>query len=198
MPDAPVLLVVDDDLRKREAVEGELRKRYGSDYEVVSVGSAADALRLLGALRDDRRELGVVLAGQWMRAMTGTELLARVREFHPAAKRVLLIDWGDNSTSEPILAATALGQMDAYVARPGTAPDERFHRAITELLDDLGRSRLPPFEAVRVVGEEWSARSHEIRELLGRNGIPFGLYPADQERGRALLARPARAGRRCR
>jgi CheY-like chemotaxis protein len=81
MPDAPVLLVVDDDLRKREAVEGELRKRYGSDYEVVSVGSAADALRLLRALRDDRRELGLVLAGQWMRALTGTGLSLRRKAF---------------------------------------------------------------------------------------------------------------------
>jgi thioredoxin reductase (NADPH) len=37
------------------------------------------------------------------------------------------------------------------------------------------------------VGEEWSARSHEIRDLLSRNGIPFGFYPADAERGKALL-----------
>jgi thioredoxin reductase (NADPH) len=189
MPDAPVLLVVDDDLPKREAVEGELRKRYGSDYEVVSVGSADDAFRLLRGLRDTRRELGVVFAGQWMAAMTGTELLARVREFHPTAKRVLVIDWGDDSADQPILQATALGQIDAYVVRPAIAPDERFHRAVTELLEDWARSHLPGFEAVRVVGEEWSARSHEIRELLGRNGIPFGFYPAEGERGRALLER---------
>lgn len=37
------------------------------------------------------------------------------------------------------------------------------------------------------MGEEWSARSHEIRDLLSRNGIPFGFYPADAERGKALL-----------
>jgi hypothetical protein len=34
-------------------------------------------------------------------------------------------------------------------------------------------------EAVCVVGEEWAARSDDLRELLGRNGIPFGFYAAD-------------------
>ena len=29
---------------------------------------------------------------------------------------------------------------------------------------------------VRIGGEEWSARSHEIRDLLSRNVIPFGFY----------------------
>src|SRR4029453_5855567 len=38
-PEAPVLLVVDDDPRTRDLVTGELRKRYGSDYQVICVDS---------------------------------------------------------------------------------------------------------------------------------------------------------------
>jgi len=71
MPEAPVLLVVDDDPRMRGVVEGELRKRYGSDYQVICVGSGDDPLRLLGKLRDDRRQVAIVLAGQWMPADDG-------------------------------------------------------------------------------------------------------------------------------
>jgi thioredoxin reductase (NADPH) len=194
MPDTAVLLLVDDDPRTRALVEGELRKRYGSDYDIVSMGSGDDPLRLLGELRDDRRQVSIVLASQWMQPMTGTQLLAQVRAFHPTAKRVLLVDWGDEATSEPILQATALGHIDAYAAKPATVPDERFHLAVTELLEEWARSHLPGFEAVRVVGEEWSARSHEIRELLGRNGIPFGFYPADAEQGKALLEQAGAAG----
>ena len=40
---------------------------------------------------------------------------------------------------------------------------------------------------MRVVGEQWSARSYEIRDLLSRNVLPFGFYPADTGPGKALL-----------
>jgi thioredoxin reductase (NADPH) len=184
--DRAVLLLVDDDPSARGIVEGELRKRYGSDYQVIAAGSAGEALRLLARLRDDGRSVALVLAGHWMTEMTGTELLARVREYHGMAKRALLVDWADR-TPEPIVQAIALGRIDAYFARPTTVPDERFHRAVTELLEELARSRPPSFQVVRVVGERWSARSHEIRDLLGRNVIPSGFYPADSDEGRALL-----------
>ena len=38
-----------------------------------------------------------------------------------------------------------------------------------------------------MVGEEWSARSHEIRGLRDRNSVSFSFYPADAEQGKALL-----------
>ena len=187
MPDPPVLLVVDDDPHGRGLVEGELRKRYGADYQVICARSGDDPLSLLARLRDDRRLVSIVMASQGMPGMTGTELLARVRDFHRAAKCLLLIDWGYGPPSEPVLQAIALGHIDAYLARPVTVPDERFHLAVTELLEEWARAHLPRFEVVRVVGEEWSARSHEIRDLLDRNSVSFGFYPADAEQGKALL-----------
>jgi thioredoxin reductase (NADPH) len=184
--DRPVLLLVDGDPRALGTVGQELRKRYESDYEVIGAGSADEALRRLAALRDDGRPVAVVLAGHRIAQMDGIELLARVREFDRTAKRVLLVDWADR-TPDPIVQAIALGRIDTYVNRPTTVPDEPFHRAVTELLEELARSRPPGFQVVRVVGEEWSARSHEIRDLLGRNVIPSGFYPADGDEGRALL-----------
>jgi thioredoxin reductase (NADPH) len=181
------MLVVDDDPETRGLVEGELRKRYGSDYQVISIDSAEDALGLLAKLRDEQRQVAIVLAGQWLPQLTGTQLLARVRDFDRTAKRALLADWGDQAAWEATVPATAFGEIDAYIVKPVTAPDERFHRAVTELLDEWVRSHPPSFEAIRIVGEEWSARSHEIRDLLGRNGIPFGFYPAGSARGNALL-----------
>jgi thioredoxin reductase (NADPH) len=187
MPEAPVLLVIDDDPQTRSLVTGELRKRYGSDYQVICVDSASDPLGLLAKLRDEQCPVAIVLAAQWLSQTTGTELLARVREFDRTARRGVLAGWGDQATWQPILQAIALGHVDTYIPKPVAVPDERFHRAVTELLEEWTRSHPPNFEAVRVVGEEWSARSHEIRDLLSRNGIPFGFYPADAERGRALL-----------
>jgi CheY-like chemotaxis protein len=143
MPGAPVLLVVDDDLQARGVVEGELRKRYGADYQVICVGSADDPPGLLARLRDGQRLVSIVLAGQRMPAMTGTQLLARVREFHSTARRLLLIEGGYGPPPEPILQAIALGHIDAYAGRPATVPDEKFHLAVTELLEEWARSNLP-------------------------------------------------------
>ena len=190
----PVLLLVHDP-RTCDRVEAELRKRYGADYQVITTGSVPEALGVLGQLHDDQRQVSLVLADQWLPEATGAELLARVRQLHPAARRVLLITWGDQASAEPILRATVLGDIDGYVVKPGTAPDEHFHRFVTEQLDEWGRSNLPGLEVVRVVGEEWAARSHELRELLGRNGIPFGFYPADSPEGQRVLQEAGAAGK---
>jgi thioredoxin reductase (NADPH) len=45
------------------------------------------------------------------------------------------------------------------------------------------------FEAVTVIGEELSARTHEIRDVLSRNNVPFGYYPSDSKEGRQTLER---------
>jgi thioredoxin reductase (NADPH) len=187
MPDAPVLLVVDDDPQARGVVERELRKRYGADYEIICVGSADDPLGLLAKLRDGQRRVSIVLAGQSMSPPTGPDLLARVREFDGTAKRLLLRDRGYGPPPEPILQALALDHIDAYAARPATVPDEEFHLSVTGLLEEWARANLPRPEVMRVVGEEWSARSHEIRDLLSRNVVPFGFYPAGGGPGQALL-----------
>jgi thioredoxin reductase (NADPH) len=184
---APVVLVVDDDLRARGLVEGELRKRYGADYQVICVGSADDPPGLLAKLRDDQRRVAIVLAGESVSELTGTKLLARVREFDSTAGRVLLIHREYGPPPEPILQAIALGHIDAYAGRPATVPAEEFHLTVTELLEKWARSNLPGPEVMRVVGEESSARSHEIRDLLSRNVVPFGFYPKDGGPGRALL-----------
>jgi thioredoxin reductase (NADPH) len=184
--DQPVVLLADGP-QTRGRVEAELCKRYGTDYRVVTAGSAQEALAALGKLRDGQRQVSLVLAGQRLRDATGTELLARVRQLDPAARRVLLISWGDQASMTAVVQATVLGDLDAYVVRPGTPPDEVFHRSVTEQLGEWARSNLPGIEVVRVVGQEWAARSHELRELLGRNGIPFSFYPADSPEGQRLL-----------
>jgi thioredoxin reductase (NADPH) len=184
--DQPVVLLADGP-QTRGRVEAELCKRYGTDYLIVTAGSAQEALAALGKLRDGQRQVSLVLAGQRLRDATGTELLARVRQLDPAARRVLLISWGDQASMTAVVQATVLGDLDAYVVRPGTPPDEVFHRSVTEQLGEWARSNLPGIEVVRVVGQEWAARSHELRELLGRNGIPFSFYPADSPEGQRLL-----------
>ena len=90
----PVVLLADGS-QTRGRVAAELRKRYSADYRVVTAGSAQEALDALGKVRDGQGQVSLVLAGQWLPDATGTELLARVRQLDPAARRILLIAWGD-------------------------------------------------------------------------------------------------------
>src|SRR5262249_33052968 len=47
---------------------------------------------------------------------------------------------------------------------------------IGEFLAEWTRMHRPGMELIRVVGDDQSTRSHEIRELLNRNGIPYGFH----------------------
>src|SRR6266508_2871274 len=192
----PVLMAVDDDPAALDALAQELRKRYGADYLVACQLDAVAALHALERVQADGGQVALVLADQWMPAMTGVQLLARAHWLHPAAQRALLIDWGDGSTAEPILQAAAFGQVDDWIAKPTQPGDERFHQAVSQFLYEWARLQRPQFQAVRVVGDQWSARSHELRDLLSRNSIPFGFYPVDTGEGRALLGAAGATGER--
>src|SRR5213596_3267921 len=69
----PVVLLADGS-QARGRVETELCKRYGTDYRVITTGSAQEALEALGKLRDGQRQVSLVLAGQWLQDATGAEL----------------------------------------------------------------------------------------------------------------------------
>ena len=187
--DKPVLLVVDDEAVSLEALRRLLLARYGSDYEIVASPSAGDAMATLTRLRVEGTAVALVMADQWMPDTTGTELLARVREVYPTARRGLLISWGDWSATGPILHAAALGQIDFYLTKPAWSPDEQFHRAVTESLEEWWRQRGGRFEGITVIGAEPSARAHEIRDVLSRNSVPFGFHSTDSAEGRAALDR---------
>jgi thioredoxin reductase (NADPH) len=106
------------------------------------------------------------------------------------ARRGLLTSWGDQSALAPIPEAVALGQLEFYVPKPAWSPDEQFHRAITESLDQWWRQQdVGRFEAVTVVADDPSAQAHEIRDLLPRNNVPFGFVRSDSADGRAALDR---------
>ena len=78
--------------------------------------------------------MALVLADQWMPDMHGTNLLARVREVYPTAKRVLLVDRTDATVAAPVVEGMALGRIDYYVNKPWGSYDERFHRTVTDFL----------------------------------------------------------------
>lgn len=121
--------------------------------------------------------------------MTGIELLTKVHELDPAAKRALLTGWGDLEVGDRLVRAAVLGQVDDWGLKPWRPGDEGFHQLVVGLLYEWAQLYRPGFQVVQVVGEQWSAHAHELRDLLARNKVLHGFLPADSEEGRALLAR---------
>ena len=192
------MLAVGEDLPALGRTVRELLRRYGVDFEVRSARSADDALGQLGELRQAGADVALVLAEQWMTGMTGAELLARVPESFPRAKRGLLVDWGawgDRPTAEAILRAMALGHIDYYVLRPQRSPDEYFNRTIAELVHEWSRATSPDHE-IAVVAPSWSPRGHELASLLARNGMPHSFHPSDSPAGARILATSGEDGAR--
>ena len=187
----PALVAVDEDPDALRDVERELLDRYARHYRVISMRSSDEALACLEELAAAGDEVALVLAGHGLSGMTGAELLDEVRHLHPHAKRGLLIAWGawgDRAVGEAIFDSIAHGRIDHYVLRPSASPDELFHQAISSLLLEWAEARRSSPYTIRVVGESWSGRAYELRDVLGRCALPHSFCLADSEDGRALVA----------
>ena len=185
----PMLVVVDSGSMSFRRIEYELKKRYDNDYKVVSVPSSKWGMQRLRELKAAGEEVALVLADQWMPDMSGTEFVAQARQLFPTAKRALLVEWGDRTAREPIIRSMTLGHIDYYVNKPERPGDEHFHRLISEFLYEWAKAHRPAvFNEIRIVGERRSARSHELRDILNRNGVLHEFHAADSEPGRGLLA----------
>ena len=77
----------------------------------------------------------------------------------------------------------ALGQIDYYVPRPAGSPDEVFHQAISSFLLEWATERRMVPHTVHIVGESWSGRSAELREVFERCAVPHDFCLADSDAG---------------
>lgn len=182
-----IVMAVDDDAETLQRTEAELTRRYGSDYAIECLVEPRQALERAAAIKAAGDELVLILADQWMPDMTGVELVAHVHDTCPHARRVLVYDWDDPTVSPVLPGAMNRGDINYFVAKPWGTSNEAFHKVVTDFLDEWTREQRLGMEAVRIIGEQWATRSHELRELLDRYGIHYGFYDAQDERGLALL-----------
>jgi thioredoxin reductase (NADPH) len=186
-----VLIAVDDDPDLLRGVERELHNRYEPDYRVCCLSSVDQALTTLEQLAAAGEEVALVLAGEVLAGVPGTALLAEVPRTFPHALRVLLVAWGhlgDSATGDAIFEAISRGRMDHYLVRPAPPPDEQFHLALASFLLTWAEARQSGPYTTAIIGETWSGRSYELREVMERCAMPHRFLLAGSEEGRALLS----------
>jgi len=175
----PVLVAVHDDVDVRELLAGDLRARFGAQYDVETHAGETDALAALQRHAADSRRVAVVLGG-------GATFLAEAHDLHPAARRVLMVGRGEWDKAHPAVAAMRSGLADSYIFVPWGPRERWLYLPISEFLADW-EAQQPPAEVVRLVGEEWEPRAHALRDVFSRVGIPFGFYRVETAEGRDLL-----------
>jgi thioredoxin reductase (NADPH) len=181
----PVILTLDDDANVLQAVGRDLRKKYGSQYRVMSADSGEAALQLLRELKGREEPSALFLVDQRMPGMTGVEFLEKAVELYPDAKRVLLTAYADTD-----VAIKAINDVKThyYLLKPWDPPEEKLYPVLTDLLDDWRSAYRPPFEGIRVVGNQWAPASHQVKDFLARNNIPYlWLDPEVSEEARRLI-----------
>src|SRR5215469_11393774 len=181
----PILLIVDDDPQVLAAMRRDLRSRYREHYTVMSATSGEEALATARQLKTDGDSLAIVMSDQRMPGMPGSEVLARIREVYPLARRVLLTAYSD---IEAAVKAINEAHLDHYLSKPWSPPEERLFPVIDDLLDAWQAEHLPEEKGLRVVGHQWSPGSHAIKDFLAGNLIPYRWLDVERDPdARALL-----------
>jgi thioredoxin reductase (NADPH) len=184
----PVILAVDDDAQVLAALRRDLRSRYRQEYSILDAKSGDEALTTVRDLKSRGEALAMVISDQRMPSMSGVEVLSQAREFYPIARRLLLTAYSDIDAA---VSGINQAHLDYYLSKPWDPPEDRLFPAIDDLLDAWQAEHLPETAGLRVVGHQWSPRSHAVKDFLAGNLIPYRWIDADREPSSAVLLEAA-------
>jgi thioredoxin reductase (NADPH) len=166
----PIILTVDDEPQVLGAINRDLRNHYRGDYRIIRANSGAEALETLKQLKERNEQVAILLSDQRMPGMTGTEYLTEAMKFYPEARKVLLTAYAD--TEAAIDSINSIG-LDHYLMKPWDPPETNLYPVLDDLLASWEQSANVPYDGIRVAGTLWSATSHNVKDFLARNRIPY-------------------------
>ncbi|MCP9494495.1 MAG: FAD-dependent oxidoreductase [Pyrinomonadaceae bacterium MAG19_C2-C3] len=172
----PVLICVDDDAEVLRAVERDLRRRYAEKFRVLRAGSGQTALALFKELKLRGDAVALLLVDQRMPQMSGVEFIKHAMDFYPEAKRALLTAYADTDAAIKAINEAAIHH---YLLKPWHPPEENLYPVLDDLLEEWMANFRPPFEGIRVIGNRWSAKSHETKDFLARNHVPYQWFDVE-------------------
>lgn len=181
----PIIMTVDDEPQVLNAVERDLRRHYRSEYRIMKVGSGAEALDVVRQLKQRGDDVALFLADQRMPRMSGTDFLTEAMILYPDARKVLLTAYAD--TEAAIDSINTIG-LDHYLLKPWDPPDQNLYPVLDDLLSDWWQNAPPAYDGIRVAGTQWSPTSHDVKDFLARNRIPYLWQDIEtDEAARALV-----------
>ncbi|MBC8151393.1 MAG: response regulator, partial [Bacteroidetes bacterium] len=166
----PIIIAVDDDLQVLDAIKRDLRSQYRKEYRIMTSSSAQEILNALPELKRKNEEVALFLSDQRMPDMGGVDFLRLARPFYPSAKRALLTAYSD--TDAAVRAINEV-QLDYYITKPWDPPTEKLYPILDDLLSDWQSRYRPEFDGLRLIGYQFSPRSHDLKDFLAGNQFPY-------------------------
>ena len=178
----PIVLVAEEE-PVLGALAEDLRRRFGGDFDIVATDAAEEALRLLDGLagRAGERRIALVIAGDLAsrRALT---ILDRAKVLHPMAKRIQIVD-RDYAPTNPVVRAMMFGRIDYHLSKPWRR-ERTLYPAVSEFLASWAAGEESLSGSVfRIVGDEGDPRTHELKDMLTRTGIPIACHTSESAVG---------------
>jgi thioredoxin reductase (NADPH) len=174
----PAILAVDDDPEVLQAVSRDLRQRYGDRFRIIRANSGASALDVVQQLKLRNEPIALLVVDQRMPEMSGVEFLEQSIELSADTKRVLLTAYADTDAA---IRAINNARLDYYLLKPWDPPEENLYPVLDDLLDDWQATYQPPFEGIRVLGHRWSPQSHQVKDFLARNQVPYQWFDVERD-----------------
>ncbi|HEX8186429.1 MAG TPA: response regulator, partial [Blastocatellia bacterium] len=166
----PTIITVDDDREVLRAIERDLRRRYAERYRILKADSGPPALEALRELKVRNDAVALLLVDQRMPGMSGVEFIKEASGLYPDAKRVLLTAYADTDAA---IRAINEANVNHYLLKPWGPPEQNLYPVLDDLLDDWRGNFRPPFDGIRIVGNRWSPKSHDVKDFLARNQVPY-------------------------
>lgn len=168
--DLPLILCIDDDAQVLRAIVRDLKTQYRDSYKIISTTGVNEALDSLLELKNKGETIAMFISDQRMPEMEGVDFLEKAKQFYPEARRVLLTAYSDTDAA---IRAINKVQLDYYLVKPWGPPEEKLYPVIDDLLDDWQHIYHPTFKGIKVLGYQFSQRSHAIKDFLAGNLIPY-------------------------
>jgi thioredoxin reductase (NADPH) len=166
----PFIIIVDDDTQVLRAIQRDIRNEYRDAYRIAATESAVEALEILKELKLKNETVALFISDQRMPEMEGLVFLEKALEIYPDAKQVLLTAYSDIDAA---IRAINNVKLDYYLLKPWNPPEEKLYPVLNDLLDDWQAMYKPDHEGIRIIGFQWSPKSHRLKEFLSGNLVPF-------------------------
>lgn len=170
MKNKPIIILVDDDAQVLQAVQRDIRNNYRKEFKIMATTSAQEAIELVKELKNRGDEVALFISDQRMPEMQGVEFLEIVKSTYPKAGRVLLTAYSD---TEAAIQSINSAQVDYYLLKPWDPPEEKLYPVIDEILSEWRVQYQPKFNGIKIMGLPFSRLSHDLKDFLASNLIPY-------------------------